>query len=684
MKKFLTRKMIAVNMAALLCFLSACSAPGSDEPGHGKWRDSDLTGSVSADDEIRLQDDFVAAVNKDWILDASYGDSAFGQVSDTVIQKKRELINDTSLTGKKANELKKFTDLAEDWETRDMQGAEPVRKYVEAIESISSLDELGDYFCDREKNPLELGLLSPTATSQSYQDTSVYAVSISLPTLLLGGEESYYEFSSNAWEAKNKIECITDHVLSRLDYDQGKIDAILKGNFRIEKMIAGSTSFTVGAIPEEMSTWDECIEAAESYPLENILNAWGLTKETHFYMDTGYAKKLKQIYKASNLEDIKAMLIVHLVNYAAHFIDKDTYNLEREMSISKVTKPPQTIEMSEEEEADVMLFDDYVANSVFSPILDELYLKKYFKKKDTKRLQNMTDSLIDEFEEIFSNEEWMSEDGRSACIDKLNALSTHVIYPNFEQMDYSNLNIKSKEDGGTFFDAICDSAECIRNHYAYLSSIPYDSTTWDPLLASTTDTNAMYMPTTNGIYIFAGILEDPFYNSKMSEEQLLGGIGIFVGHEITHGFDKNGATYDKYGMEKTWMSFEDQMSFSDKESRVGNYYSTIHPYPGSESYNGSQVSAEATADMGGIRATLSIASKIPGFDYDEYFRHYASIWAEQVNKSIEESNMSYDEHPLGYLRANVGLQQFEEFYETYDIAPDDGMYLSEDKRIAVW
>ena len=88
--------------------------------------------------------------------------------------------------------------------------------------------------------------------------------------------------------------------------------------------------------------------------------------------------------------------------------------------------------------------------------------------------------------------------------------------------------------------------------------------------------------------------------------------------------------------------------------------------------------------MGGMKCMLAIAANDPDFDYDLFFRSYAAIWRMQCSKEYELQLAKTDVHPLAYLRINVTLQQFEEFYETYDIQPGDGMYLAPEERIAVW
>ena len=88
--------------------------------------------------------------------------------------------------------------------------------------------------------------------------------------------------------------------------------------------------------------------------------------------------------------------------------------------------------------------------------------------------------------------------------------------------------------------------------------------------------------------------------------------------------------------------------------------------------------------MGGIKATLYLAAKVPDFDYDLYFRSFARLWRMNVPLESEKQRFSGDVHPLSFYRVNVGLQQFDEFYETYGIKEGDKMYLDPDKRIKVW
>ena len=191
------------------------------------------------------------------------------------------------------------------------------------------------------------------------------------------------------------------------------------------------------------------------------------------------------------------------------------------------------------------------------------------------------------------------------------------------------------------------------------------------------------MMNANIIVIQAGILQEPVYSPDMSREELLGGIGSIIGHELTHGFDKQGVLCDKNGVRNVILGDDDQKEFNDRSDIVGNYYSQVKPFE-DVSVEGETVASEAIADMGGLREALIIAGKDPNFDYDKFFRQYAKQWVNQTTEKRERMLLERDIHPLNYLRANIGLQQFDEFCETYDIKSGDGMYVEPDKRVAIW
>jgi putative endopeptidase len=192
--------------------------------------------------------------------------------------------------------------------------------------------------------------------------------------------------------------------------------------------------------------------------------------------------------------------------------------------------------------------------------------------------------------------------------------------------------------------------------------------------------NAFYSPTTNEFVILNGLLSGGFVSEE--KEVTYARVGTVIGHEISHAFDSSGAYYDEYGRYKQtgWWEKDDMKEFKNRVSKLRKFWNNINLYVGRD-VNGSQIDGEATADMGGVAVMLKLAKKIKNFDYDTFFRAYASLWKEEYS---DLSGIDQDSHPYAYLRCNVTLAQFDEFVKTYHLKSGDGMYIPKDERVKIW
>ena len=173
-------------------------------------------------------------------------------------------------------------------------------------------------------------------------------------------------------------------------------------------------------------------------------------------------------------------------------------------------------------------------------------------------------------------------------------------------------------------------------------------------------------------------------SDDMSVEELYASIGAFwVGHEVSHAFDMNGAQFDAEGNYRNWWKEEDLQEFERRSKRLDDYLDTIIPF-GDHHVIGSNVDTEMAADYTGLQCALRMAQKVEDFDYDKFFTKYAQMNASLGLYSSELSQLTQDSHPLNFLRTNVPVQQFEEFYETYGVKEGDAMYLAPEDRLLIW
>ena len=169
----------------------------------------------------------------------------------------------------------------------------------------------------------------------------------------------------------------------------------------------------------------------------------------------------------------------------------------------------------------------------------------------------------------------------------------------------------------------------------------------------------------------------------MTREELYASIGYVIGHEISHSFDSKGAQFDKNGNLSNWWEEKDLEEFKEKNDKMAQYYSAMYPWKGAK-IEGNILTGEAGADMTSMKCMLRMAEKIPNFNYDKFFRSYAAVHRSIMTQDVQESSYLADEHPLGYLRINTVLQQFDKFNEVYDIKEGDGMYLAPEDRVIIW
>ncbi|HEY1901599.1 MAG TPA: M13 family metallopeptidase [Terracidiphilus sp.] len=279
---------------------------------------------------------------------------------------------------------------------------------------------------------------------------------------------------------------------------------------------------------------------------------------------------------------------------------------------------------------------------------------------------------------------WMTDATKQAAEEKLALIRNKIGYPEHWR-DYSALKVK-RDDliGNLDRDAIFQ-----RNWDLDHLGKPVDEKEWG---MTPPTVNAYYTPSLNDINFPAGILQPSFFDPNIDPAVNFGGIGVVIGHEMTHGFDDEGSKYDGHGNLREWQTAEDRKAFTERTDCEATEYSGFEAAPAhgdiaAQNLNGKLTLGENTADNGGLRIawialldTLaaegkSIDEKIDGYtEAQRYFLGFAQVWCQnQTEKSARQSAL-VDPHSPGRWRVNGTVQNFDEFGKAFGCSKGQPMY----------
>jgi putative endopeptidase len=321
---------------------------------------------------------------------------------------------------------------------------------------------------------------------------------------------------------------------------------------------------------------------------------------------------------------------------------------------------------------------------VMGEALGQLYVEKTFTPKARARAAGMVKNLIEALREDLTTLSWMSDQTRQRAIAKLDAFVRKVGFPD-KWRSYEALQVNR---GPLYNNTISASEFDFKYNLGRLNK-PVDRTEWG---MSPPTVNASYSPSLNAITLPAGILQPPFYDPNADDAFNYGGIGAAIGHEMTHGFDDQGAKFDADGNLVMWWTPEDFKKFTDRTDCVVKQFDSYEVEPGLHQ-NGKLVVGESVADLGGLTVAYAAYQKslqgkprpkiIDGFTPEQrFFLGWAQVWASNVRPEAARLLTKTDPHPLARFRVNGPLSNMPMFAQAFGCKPGDAMVRAE--RCQIW
>lgn len=325
-------------------------------------------------------------------------------------------------------------------------------------------------------------------------------------------------------------------------------------------------------------------------------------------------------------------------------------------------------------------------NDSLGEAVGQVYVARHFPADHKERMQKLVGQLMKAYAQSIDQLTWMSPTTRAKAQDKLSHYAIKIGYPD-RWRDYSGLQVRVDDPVGNAQRAGRFEHE---RGMARMRLAQVDRTEW---FLTPQTVNAYYNPSMNEIVFPAAILEPPFFDMGADDAANFGAIGAVIGHEISHGFDDQGAQYDGEGRLSNWWTPADQKAFAALGDRLVAQYSVYEPLPGHK-LNGRLTLGENIADLSGLQIAYKAwkmsldgkpASVINGLTGEQrFFYAFGQIWRGKRREERRLQLLVADPHSPEQYRANGVVVNIDGFHEAFGTRQGDGMFKQPEARLRIW
>jgi putative endopeptidase len=409
-------------------------------------------------------------------------------------------------------------------------------------------------------------------------------------------------------------------------------------------------------------TREAAVAMAPNFYLDRYFAATGTPSFSELNVSNPeFFKQVNGVLESESLDNLKIYVSWHLLRGAAPWLSQPFVDASFKMR--------QALTGQKEIQARWKRCVELTDNSL-GEALGQKYVEITFGADGKQRMLKMVDALEESLDTDIQNLSWMTADTKKQAKVKLQAIRNKIGYPDAWR-DYSSLMVVRGDLLGNFLRA--NEFESKRE-IAKIGK-PLDRLEWG---MTPPTVNAYYSSSYNEIVFPAGILQPPFFDKKMDDAVNFGGIGLVIGHELTHGFDDQGRKFDPQGNLHDWWTPEDGKEFEKRVSCVADEYSSFVAVDDLK-LNGRLTLGENTADNGGARIALMAlermiaedktgkeAQKIDGYTPEQrFFLGFARVWCEKRRPEYERTQVTTNPHSPGKWRVNGVVQNMPEFQQAW-------------------
>ncbi len=610
---------------------------------------------------------------------------SFEALDELSVEQVKSLLNElaaqTHADGSVGQKIGTLYNVVMDSAKQNAQGVEPLKADLARVAAVQTREELQQLLFDMHLKGM--GRMFSFYVGADAKDSKNNLVSIGQGGLSLGQRDYYLDTDEKTTDIRAKYQ---QHLVRMFQLfgnseadAQRKMNDVMEIETRLAKAFKSATEMRDPEANYKKMTLDEVKSLCPDILWDKFFATMGITGLKQ--LDFGHPDQLKEIndvLATVPVEKLKSLLEWKTINSAASYLSDDVRDAQfdffgKVISGRKEQQPRWKRAIG-------------VVNGSLGEAVGEMYVKKYFPAEAKERMVNLVKNLQTALGERIMAQDWMSDSTKAAAIDKLNAFYVKVGYPD-KWKDYSSLEIT---DDSYLANVRRINEWEMRDMVARNYNKPVDRDEW---FITPQTVNAYYNPTTNEICFPAAILQPPFFDMAADDAFNYGGIGVVIGHEMTHGFDDMGRQFDKEGNLRDWWTADDAARFQQRAQVMDDFFSNIEVLPGLMG-NGKLTLGENLADHGGLmvafQAFKNATAAAPlavkdGFTPEQrFFLAYANLWAGNIREAEIHRRTKSDPHSLGEWRVNGALPHIDAWYEAFGITENDSLFVPKAERVTIW
>ena len=647
------------------------------------------------DSTIPVGEDFYRHVNNGWMKAhpltdeyARYG--MFNVLNDEAEKNVKNIVMNLGASNpeKGTNAFKVWTLYSQGMDSvrRNAEGAKPILADLKKIEDTphEGMEDLFLWMHGNYSSPF-----FGAGPMENMMNSNEYAMYVSGGSIGMGDRDYYLLNDKENTKIREAYKKLIVGQMRNAGYSRKDAERIMKNVMKIETALADSTwtreeSRNIPAMYNPRSI----DQLKELYPHINwdrfFIETMGIeTPEQVIVTELNTVKQADNLMASLSDREIKDYYLWKYVAQAAPYLS-DKFS-DTSFEFSKVLSGVK--QMRPRWKRALGTADGYMGEAI-----GQLYVAEYFPESSKEQMLELVNNLKKALGKHIINLPWMSDETKLKAIEKLLAFTVKIGYPD-KWKDYSAMEI---DPALSYYENVHNAGMWHQKETYAKWGKPVDKSEWG---MTPQTVNAYYNPLANEIVFPAAILQAPFFNPEASDAENYGGIGVVIGHEMSHGFDDQGCNFDAKGNMTNWWTAEDAQAFQTLTKGLADQFDKIEILPGLMA-NGSYTLGENIGDQGGLRVSHtafldsqkakgvdvnSEDARIDGFTPEQaFYLNYANIWATNM-RDAEKRNLTIgDVHSLAENRVNVTLRNITPFLKAFGIKPGDKLYLSPEEQVIIW